>query len=133
MKIEGSKRLVRKLGALPEVQRAHLRKAIAKSAEEGARVARVLAPDTTGETRANITTEYRDDGLTGEVVVIDSSASRQEKDRAYSIEHGRKKGDRGTTEGYHYVHRTREYLGKRWKGRIKRAVNKAAKEVARNG
>lgn len=133
MKVTGSKKLIRQLGDLPEATRGQLVKAIAKSTEEGARVARVLAPDTTGETRDGITTEYRDGGLTGEVVVVASDAPRAEKDRAYSIEHGRKKGSRGTTEGYHHVRRTRQYLGKKWQGRIKRAVNKAVKEVSRSG
>jgi hypothetical protein len=113
------------------VQRGHIVKAIAKSTEEGASVARVLAPDVTGETRDNITTQYRSGGMVGEVVVIASDAPRSEKDRAYSIEHGRKNGDHGTTEGNHHVRRTREYLAKRFKGRIRRAINKAAREVAR--
>ena len=94
-------------------------------------MARTLAPDTTGETRDAITTVYREGGMVAEIVVIDSDAPQVDKNRAYSIEHGRKKGDRGTTEGYHHVHRTRQYLGKRFKGRIRRAINKAAKEVAR--
>ncbi|NIZ63289.1 hypothetical protein DL239_20180 [Sedimentitalea sp. CY04] len=130
MKIE-SKKLIRQMRKLPDAQRGHLIKAIAKSTEEGASVTRVLAPDVTGETRDNITTQYRSGGMVGEVVVIDSGAPSDEKDRAYSIEHGRKEGDHGTTEGNHHVHRTRQYLGKRFKGRIRRAINKAAKEVAR--
>lgn len=131
MKIEGQKKLIRQLGDLPEAQRKHLVKAIATSTEEGARVARTLAPDRTGQTRRKISTEYSEGGMRGAVVVIPSDAPQAEKDRAYSIEHGRKRGDRGTTEGYHFVHRTRQYLGKKWRGRIKRAVSKAAKEVAR--
>ena len=94
-------------------------------------MARTLAPDRTGQTRRKISTEYSEGGMRGAVVVIPSDAPQAEKDRAYSIEHGRKRGDRGTTEGYHFVHRTRQYLGKKWRGRIKRAVSKAAKEVAR--
>ena len=130
MKVD-SKKLIRQMRKLPGAQRAHIIKAVAKSAEEGASVARTLAPDTTGETRDAITTVYREGGMVAEVVVIDSDASQVDKNRAYSIEHGRKKGDYGTTEGYHHVHRTRQYLGKRFKGRIRRAINKAAKEVAR--
>lgn len=133
MRIEGADRLARKLGQLPAATRANVAKAVAKSTEEGARVARTLAPDTTGRTRAGITAEIRDGGMTGEVVVIASDASRAEKDRAYSIEHGRKRGNRGTTAGYHFVRRTRSYLGKKWRGRIKRAINKAVKEVAGRG
>ncbi|QBR35406.1 hypothetical protein ETW23_03880 [Leisingera sp. NJS201] len=132
MKTDAAK-LIKKLKQLPGAQRKHITSAIQKSTEEGARVARVLAPEVTGETRDGITTEYRDDGMTGEVVVIASDAPREEKDRAYSIEHGRKKGGRGTTEGFHHVHRTRQFLGKKHRNRIKRAVKKAAKEVAGNG
>ncbi|MBY6138529.1 hypothetical protein KUV26_03695 [Leisingera daeponensis] len=132
MKVE-STRLIRQLEKLPDAQRKHVTGAIQKSTEEGARVARVLAPDVTGETREQITTQYHDGGMVGEVVVIASDAPRAEKDRAYSIEHGRKRGDRGTTEGSHHVHRTRQYLGKKHRNRIKRAVKKAAKEVAGNG
>jgi hypothetical protein len=130
MKVD-SKKLIRQMRKLPDVSRAHIIKAVAKSVEEGASVARTLAPDTTGETRDAITTVYREGGMVAEIVVIDSDAPQVDKNRAYSIEHGRKKGDRGTTEGYHHVHRTRQYLGKRFKGRIRRAINKAAKEVAR--
>ncbi len=130
MKITGHKKLMRQLGDLPNTTRVHVVKAITKSTEEGARVARTLAPQETGETRDRITTEYRDRGMTGEVVVIASSAPRDEKDKAYSIEHGRKKGDRGTTAGYLFVHRTRQYLGKKNAARIKRAIRKAVKEVA---
>lgn len=133
MKVEGHDRLIRKLAALPDAQRDHIRKAIATSTEEGARVARVLSPDVTGKTRGQITTEYHDNGMVGEVVVIASDASRREKDRAYSIEHGRKKGGQGTTEGSHHVRRTRQYLAKKFRSRISRAVRKAAKEVANRG
>lgn len=133
MRVEGHKSLIRKLSALPDVQRDHIRKAIATSTEEGARVARVLAPNTTGETRDGITTEYHDSGMVGEVVVIASDAPRKDKDRAYSIEEGRKQGDRGTTEGSHHVRRTRQYLGKKFRSRIGRAVRKAAREVASRG
>lgn len=131
MRLEGHKKLIRQMGQLPDAQRAHLRGSVYRNTEEGARVAKTLAPDVTGETRDNITTEYRDDGMTGEVVIIDSDAPRDEKDRSYSIEHGRKAGDRGTTEGYHFVWQTRKYLGKKWRARARRALNKAVREVIR--
>lgn len=130
MKVTGHKKLARQLGSLPAATRANVAKAIAKSTEEGARVARTLAPSTTNETRDAITTEYSNHGLTGVVVVVASDTSREEKDKRYSIEHGRKKGDRGTTEGYHFVHRTRQYLGKKNRARIKRAIRKAVREVS---
>lgn len=132
MKVQSGK-LIRQLSKLPDLQRGYLENAIAVSTEEGARVAKTLAPNTSGETRDNITTEYGDGGMTGAVVVIASDAPRAEKDRAYSIEHGRKKGSRGKTRGYHYVHRTRQFLSKKHRRRIKRAVSKAAREVSRGG
>lgn len=133
MRIEGQKKLMRQMRRLPQAQRAHVIKAISKSTEEGARVAKILAPNVTGETRDDITTQYKDGGMIGEVVVIESDASRAEKDRAYSIENGRKQGDHGTTAGVHFVHQTRQYLGKKIKARIKRAINKAVREVANSG
>jgi len=133
MKVSGDKKLIRQMRQLPDAMRDNVRKAIRVSTEEGARVAKTLAPDQTGQTRDGITTEYKDGGMTGTVVVIDSAAARSEKDRAYSIEHGRKKGDRGTTEGYHFVHRTREFLKDKYRRRISRAINKAAKEVVTGG
>jgi hypothetical protein len=125
--------LIRQLRALPEVQRKHVAKAIRLNTEEGARVARTLAPNVTGQTRDSITAKISADGMRGEVVVIPSDAPRKNKDRAYSIEYGRKAGKRGQTVGYNYVWRTRQYLSKKFRGRIRRAVNKAAKEVAGRG
>lgn len=133
MRIEGHKRAARKLRDLPEAARANIAKAVRLSTEEGARVARTLAPNVTGATRAQIETEFREGGMVGEVVVISSDADRAEKDKAYSIEHGRKAGNRGTTAGFHFVHVTRQFLGKKHRARIKRALAKAVKEVSRGG
>ena len=99
MKVTGHKKLIRKLGHLPEAQRAHVSRAILRTTREGERVAETLAPDVTHETRGNIYSEIRDGGMTGEVLAIPSDAPRADKDRAYSIEHGRKRGERGTTKG----------------------------------
>lgn len=133
MKMTGGPRLRRQLSQLKTSERKHVTKAIRTSTEEGVRVAKVLAPERSGQTKREIVADYKDEGMTGIVVAIDSSAPRAEKDRAYSIEHGRKKGNRGRTEGAHYIHRTRQYLGKKLKNRVKRAINKAAKEAARRG
>lgn len=136
-----AKRLTRQLQRLPDALQENLRQAVYKSTEEAGRVIKVLAPNTTGQTKADIRTKYSPDGMVGTVVVIDSNAPRAEKDRAYSIEHGRKKDakistsggtalvSRGRTEGNHHVARARQYMGKRWHRRIRRAVRKAAKEV----
>lgn len=128
MKVEG-KKLLAQLGKLPDAQRAEMVKVIAKNTHEAAQVTRTLAPSQSGKTRDDIAVTFRDGGLTGEVVVIASDASKADKDRAYSIEHGRKKGDRGSTEGYHHVYQARKYLGKKFAGRVRRALNKAVKAL----
>jgi len=130
MKITGAKKLARQLGDLPDASRAHIQKAIRLNVEEGARVARTLAPVLSGETRDQITTEFALDGMSGTVLIIDNDAAQADKDRAYAIEHGRKAGDRGTTQGAHYAWRTRAYLAKKFKNRIARAIRRAAREVS---
>lgn len=130
MKVLGAKKLGRQLQELPEAQKDHIGRAIRLNVAEGARIAKTLAPVRDGDTRDNITTEFSADGLEGTVLVIESDAPRAEKDKAYSVEHGRKSGDRGTTEGAHYMWNTRKYLAKKFKGRISRALKRAAKEVA---
>lgn len=129
MKVTGGKKLSRQLGRLPVHIRKHVSDAVKKSTEEGAKIARTLAPEDSGQTKSDIRTEYKDQGMTGIVVAIETSAPKAKKDRAYSIEHGRKKGASGTTEGSHHIWRTRQYMAKRVTARMKRAVNKAAKEA----
>ncbi len=129
MKLTGDKKLMRQLKALPENARSHLTTAMRRNIEEGEKIANVLAPDVTHETRGNIYSELKDDGLTGIVYAIPSDAPQEDKDRAYSIEHGRKAGNRGTTEGHKYMWQTRQYLQKKFRGRMRRAVKKAVKEV----
>lgn len=133
MKVTGDLKLIRQMRSLPKEARAAIGKAIRTSTEEGARVARTLAPVRSGETRDGITTEFSADGLLGVVVVIDSDAPRAKKDRAYSIEHGRQAGDRGTTVAAKFVRTTKQYLQKKHRARIKRAINKAAREAVGNG
>ncbi|MFC6640820.1 hypothetical protein [Sulfitobacter profundi] len=91
MKVTGDKKLMRQLKALPESARGHLATAMRRNVEEGEKIANVLAPDVTHETRGNIYSELKDDGLTGIVYAIPSDAPQEDKDRAYSIEHGRKR------------------------------------------
>lgn len=133
MRITGAKKLNRQLGDLPVAIRKHVTDAIRKSTNEGVRVAQTLASVDTGQTRDALHAEFFDGGMTGVVVAVRSNAPRDEKDRAYSIEHGRKKGDHGTTAGSQHIWRTRQFLAKRNAARIKRAVNKAAKEAFNGG
>lgn len=131
MRVDGVKRVQRKLKDLPKAERKYVSKAVKRSTDEGERVSTSLAPDVTHETKGNIYSEIRDEGMTGIVFAIRNDAPQEDKDRAYSIEHGRKKGIRGTTFGYHHMHRTRQYLGKKHRDRLKRAIRKAVKEAFR--
>lgn len=133
MRIEGGLKLRRQMRALKGTARKHITKAVHTGTEEGVRIAKVLAPDTTGKTKSEIVSSYKDEGMTGIVVAIESDASGAEKNRAYSIEHGRKVGNKGKTEGSHHIHRTRTYLAKKNKSRMRRALNKAIREAAGRG
>lgn len=129
MRLEGDKKLIRQLNDLPDAARERVRKAIAKSVDEGERLARTLAPDVTGETRSRITKALSEDGMWGIVIAANRKASKEIRDRQYAIEHGRKSGNRGVTYGYRFMKSTRLYLAKRFKGRIQRAIRQAAKDV----
>lgn len=133
MTLRGANRLRRQLRHLQGGARDHVVRAIRRGTQEGARVARVLAPEDTGETRRGISTRYEDDGMRGIVEAAPRPATRAEKDRVYSIEHGRKRGDHGTTEGSHHMYRAKIYIAKKNKDRVKRAIRKAVREAARRG
>jgi len=133
MTVRNAGRLQRKLKDLKGKARDHVVRAIRRGTEEGARVARVLAPEDTGETRRGISTRYEDGGMRGIVEAAPRPATRAEKDRAYSIEHGRKRGDHGTTEGSHHMYLAKVYIAKKNEDRVNRAIRKAVKEAARRG
>lgn len=124
--------MARKMQKLPKEIRTDVVKSVKRNTDQGARVARILAPVLSGETKAKILARFAAGGMVGIVEAIDPNAPRPEKDRAYSIEHGRKKGTRGETEGAHHIRQTRSYMAKRAKRSIARAVRKAAKRVAGN-
>jgi hypothetical protein len=132
LRVEGADRLAKKLQKLPKEIRVDIVKAVKKNTAQGARIARVLAPNVSGETRDQITARYAAGGMVGIVEAIDPNATRDEKDRAYSIEYGRKKGVRGTTQGFEHMWQTRAYMAKRAKRSIARAVRKAVKRMAGN-
>jgi hypothetical protein len=127
MKVVGADKLTRQLRALPKAQRSHVVKALAKSAVEGERVARTLVPVDSGDLKSGIHTKSQDEGMT--VSVEAAPEDKQSQIKAKAVEFGRKKGDRGTTDPRPYMRRTQAYLAKRHKNRVKRAINKAVKEV----
>ena len=120
---------------LPIEQRKHIGDAIKKSTAEGLRWMRTLAPSDTGELKAGMHSKYQADS---DGVIASVEAARDDKAsqiKAMSIEGGRKYRDgvntayRGTTDGYHFVSRTRSLLAKKHAGRINRAIKKATKEA----
>lgn len=133
MKIEGADRLARKLKRLPDKQRAAIAAVIVKSAEEAERTAGILVPiGETGDLAETIHTEYSADGLSAELVAGDDTKTGQIKARA--VEGGRAAGSKtGAMDARPYIGPTRALLAKKFKGRLKRAMNKAAKEVANGG
>jgi hypothetical protein len=127
VKLTGDRKLIMKLSQLPAIQRDYLRKTIQRNTEEGARVARALAPLGTGETKADIFTQYALDGMRASVEA--AQPTKEAQIRAKAIEFGRKNGLRGTTAPQPYIRPTQEYLGKRFGRSIRRAIKKAAKEA----
>ena len=128
--LTGDKALIRKLSQLQPKTRAMLQRTIQRNTEEGARVARALAPAKTGETKADIFTQYSLDGMKGSVEA--AQPTKEAQIRAKAIEFGRKSGIRGTTAPQPYIRPTQEFLGKKFGRSIRRAVKKAARE-AMNG
>lgn len=123
--ILGMKQLKRTMQKAPAAVRVEARKAVIKSVTEGVALAKTLAPDVSGETKANIRAKYDTDFLAGSVEA--AASAKQEQIRAKAIEFGRKKGDKGTADPHPYIQPTQEYLGKRFKGRVSRAIRKGVR------
>lgn len=119
------KKLKRTMKAVPLEVQSEVRRAVVKNLSEGVKVAKTLAPDVSGETKADIFAKYDADGLGGSIEAAPSDKESQIRSKA--IEFGRKQGDRGTTDPQPYIRPTQNYLEKRFKGRISRAIRKGVK------
>ena len=140
MKVD-SKGVGRAFKELPRKQRAYIFKAIRKSVNEGVRLAKTLAPKDTGALAQGIHAKFEieSNALVGSVEAAASDAESQIK--ALSVEFGRQykrgrrqparsgKKDTGTTSPNPFMRRTQSIIGPKHVGRVKRAMNKAAKEV----
>jgi len=140
MKVD-SKGVGRAFKELPRKQRAYIFKAIRKSVNEGVRLAKTMAPKDTGDLAQGIHAKYEieSNALVGSVEAASSDAESQIK--ALSVEFGRQykrgrrqparsgKKDTGKTSPNPFMRRTQSIIGPKHVGRIKRAMNKAAKEV----
>lgn len=132
MKVGGDKALIRKLGQLPGAQRRHIRDAQEKNGAEGVRIAKTLVPRESGGLADTIEYKTSDGGM---VVVIEAGGNTKRGNiQANTVEGGRDPAAQGgAMAAQPFIRPTRSYLAKKFKGRIKRAINKAAKEVAGNG
>ena len=140
MKVD-SKGVARAFKQLPKKQRGYIFKAIRKSVNEGVRLAKTLAPKDTGDLAQGIHAKFEieSNALVGSVEAAPSDAKSQIK--ALSVEFGRQykrgrrqparsgKKDTGTTSPNPFMRRTQSIIGPKHVGRVKRAMNKAAKEV----
>ena len=140
MKVD-SKGVARAFKQLPSKQRAYIFKAVRKSVNEGVRLAKTMAPKDTGDLAQGIHAKFNieSNALVGSVEAAPSDAESQIK--ALSVEFGRQYTRKrrqpartrnkftGKTSPNPFMRRTQSIIGPKHKARIKRAINKAAKEV----
>lgn len=127
MRITGDKKLRAQLAALPVKAQHRVAQAIKRNTEEGARVARALAPVREGYTKGDIFTQYEPDGMRASVEA--AGPTRDEQIRARSIEHGRKNGERGQTAPQPYIQPAQAFVGRKFGRSIKNAVRRALKDA----
>lgn len=140
MKVE-SKRIEAAFKKYPKRQRKLIGDAIRKSTIEGVAKARSIAPDKTGKTRRDIHArfEIKPFSFVGSVEAAEASAKAQI--RVLSIEFGRRytrksrqpqrtgKRFTGYTKPQSFIRATYLLLGKKHRGRVSRAIGKAAREA----
>lgn len=134
--ILGMKKLKRTLRNAPVKVQDEARKAVFKNTAEGVRVAKTLAPDVTGTTRDSIHAKYSADRLVGSVEA--GQPTKEEQTRAKAIEFGRKQGaggkirtNRVNVPAKPFIRPAQEYLEKRFRGRLSRAINKGMRAASR--
>ena len=147
MKVE-AKGLQKAFKNLPRKQRKYIGDAIRKSVNEGVSLARTLAPSGSGQPDPDLGRlkqgihakfEVEQHAFVGSVEA--AAPTRDAQVKAMSIEFGRTnsggnrqpKGrasrDTGTTMANPFMRRTQSIIGPKHVGRMKRAMNKAAKEL----
>ena len=129
MKVVGAKRLARKLRRLPDEVEADVAKMVKKSGNELATIARQLVPVATGDLKSTIKVTIEDRGMAARVTA--GSDEKRSIIQARTVEGGRDPASvSGGMAAQPFLNPAATYLSKRIKGRLKRAVNKAAKRVA---
>ena len=141
MRVE-AKGVINAFKQLPPKQRKYLFMAVRKSIYEGQRLAKTMAPKDTGDLANNIHVQFEvePNALVGSVEAAQSDAASQIK--ALSVEFGRqyKRGRRqpprsgkkftGKTAPNPFIQRTQSIIGPKHSARVRRAINKAARELS---
>jgi len=129
MKMIGAKRLNKQLRSLPPAVEAELRKVVQKSGKEFVTVARALVPVDSGDLKNSIEVKYKNRGMTAEITAGGATADGIIK--AKTVEGGRKPSSKsGAMAAQPFMRRTAQHLGKKIRGRHKRALAKAVKRIA---
>ncbi len=132
MKIQNRDRLRRKIKALPALVREELGAAIQKSADEITAIQRSMAPEDDGTLKSTIHNDYDPDDLRATLTAGGEATTvpvRDGLDADYDYALGQEFGTAKMPANPFFFPGYR--LGKkRAKGRITRAINKAAKRVA---
>ena len=126
MKVTGVDKLQKHLKALPKEARQEMAKVIKKAGRRGVTAAKAHAPVKTGETRDSVYFKYLGERSKKGTLIGVITATLE---KAWPIEFGRTKGDRGTTEPHPFIRPAQQLLAKTFKGQINRAWNRAAKRV----
>lgn len=129
MKVVGAKKLGRQLDKMPDAVERQIVKSIKRNTEAAARLARNLVPVATGELKGWISTKYenRPNEYLGSVEAAPPERDAQIK--ASSVEFGRKKGNRGTTEAQPYIRLAQKLQGPKFKKSLKSAIRRGIKEA----
>tara|TARA_R100000951_G_scaffold73233_1_gene61607 strand:+ start:1618 stop:2016 length:399 start_codon:yes stop_codon:yes gene_type:complete len=129
MKVVGAKKLSRQFDKMPDAVERQIVKSIKRNTEAAARLARNLVPVATGELKGWIHTKYenRKNEYLGSVEAAPPERDAQIK--ASSVEFGRKKGNRGTTEAQPYIRLAQKLQGPKFKKSLKSAIRRGIKEA----
>ncbi len=129
MKVVGAKKLSRQFDKMPDAVERQIVKSIKRNTEAAARLARNLVPVATGELKGWISTKY--ENRTNEYLgsVEAAPPERDAQIKANSVEFGRKKGNRGTTEAQPYIRLAQKLQGPKFKKSLKSAIRRGIKEA----
>jgi len=129
MKVDGLDALNRKLAAMPVAAKAEIKKALDKSAAEMEAMATALAPVENGDLRRSVVRSHEG---SHELQVIVRAGDENTPAGPVEFGHDQDSPDGGAAPVPFFWPAYR-VMKKRHKGRVKRAITRAAKAVARNG